>query len=45
MKRVITTEKIPIKLWLDEINEGTLTQAKNLVEITVKLTPLGVVKG
>ncbi len=30
MKQIITTEKIPIKLWLDDIEEGALQQAKNL---------------
>lgn len=33
MKKVIDTEKIPIKLWLDEIDENTLTQAKNLANL------------
>ena len=33
MKSVITTEKIPIKLWLDEINENTLAQARNLANL------------
>ena len=30
MKKVISTEKIPIKMWLDDIEEGALEQAKNL---------------
>jgi tRNA-splicing ligase RtcB len=30
MKREITTEKIPIKLWLDDIEERALEQARNL---------------
>ncbi len=30
MKKVITSERIPIKLWLDNIEEGALQQAKNL---------------
>lgn len=33
MKTVITTEKIPIKLWLDDIEAGALTQAKNLANL------------
>lgn len=33
MKKVITTEKIPIKLWLDELDEDTLKQAKNLANL------------
>ena len=34
MKKVITTEKIPIKLWLDEIEEGAIKQAKNLANLS-----------
>lgn len=30
IKKIITSEKIPIKLWLDEIEEAALTQTKNL---------------
>ena len=30
MKNIITTEKLPIKLWTNEIKEGALRQAKNL---------------
>jgi len=30
MVREITTEKLPIKLWIDELEEGALEQAKNL---------------
>ena len=33
MKRVISTEKAPIKLWLDEIEDGALRQAKNLANL------------
>lgn len=33
MKKVIDTERIPIKLWLDEIDENTLQQAKNLANL------------
>ena len=33
MKQVITSEKHPIKLWLDDIEEGTLAQAKNLANL------------
>ena len=32
-KNVITTEKIPIKLWLDDIEDGALDQAKNLANL------------
>ena len=37
MKKVITTERIPIKLWLDEVDEGTLIQAKNLANLPFAL--------
>ena len=33
MKKVISTEKKPIKLWLDDIEAGALTQAKNLANL------------
>jgi hypothetical protein len=33
MKKVINTEKKPIKMWLDNIEEGTLEQAKNLANL------------
>jgi len=33
MKKVISSEKIPIKLWLDDIEEGALDQAKNLANL------------
>ncbi len=33
MKKVISSEKIPIKLWLDDIEEGALEQAKNLANL------------
>jgi tRNA-splicing ligase RtcB len=33
MKKVISTERIPIKLWLDDIEEGTLAQARNLANL------------
>lgn len=31
--REITTEKIPIKMWLEEIEDGALEQAKNLANL------------
>lgn len=31
--RVLSTEKIPIKLWLDDIEAGALRQAKNLANL------------
>ena len=33
MKNVINTEQKPIKLWLEEIEEGALNQAKNLANL------------
>lgn len=33
MKKVISTEKIPLKLWLDDIEDGALAQAKNLANL------------
>lgn len=33
MKKVIATEKIPIKLWLDDLEDGALAQAKNLANL------------
>lgn len=33
MKQVITSEKQPIKLWLDDIEDGTLAQARNLANL------------
>ena len=32
--KVITTEKKPIKMWLDDIEDGALAQAKNLANLT-----------
>lgn len=33
MKQVISTERIPIKLWLDDIEEKALEQAKNVANL------------
>lgn len=33
MKKTITSERIPIKMWLDDIEEGALEQAKNLANL------------
>jgi len=33
MKQVISTEKRPIKLWLDDIEDGALDQTKNLANL------------
>ena len=31
--KVIATEKLPIKMWLDEVEDGALEQAKNLANL------------
>ena len=33
MKKVITTEKKPIKMWLDDLEESALQQAKNAANL------------
>ncbi len=33
MKKILSTEKIPLKLWLDDIEDGALQQAKNLANL------------
>ncbi|MFZ2882121.1 MAG: RtcB family protein [Candidatus Moraniibacteriota bacterium] len=33
MKQVISTERVPIKMWLGEIEQGALDQAKNLANL------------
>jgi tRNA-splicing ligase RtcB len=33
MQKIISTEKLPIKLWLDEPEEGALLQARNLANL------------
>lgn len=33
MQKVISTERVPIKLWLNDIEGGALTQAKNLANL------------
>jgi len=33
LRKVISTEKLPIKLWLDEAEEGAIAQAKNLANL------------
>ena len=33
MKKVIDTERVPIKLWLDDVDENTLYQARNLANL------------
>ena len=31
--KVIRTERLPIKMWLDEVEDGALAQAKNLANL------------
>lgn len=33
MQKIISSERIPIKLWLDEIEDGALNQARNLANL------------
>lgn len=33
MKQVVSTERLPIKMWLDDMEEGALEQAKNLANL------------
>ena len=33
MRKTLTTESIPVKLWLDDIDEGALQQARNLANL------------
>ncbi len=33
MKQVISSERLPIKMWLDDIEEGALEQAKHLANL------------
>jgi tRNA-splicing ligase RtcB len=34
MQKVILTEKLPIKLWLDELEDGALQQARHLANLS-----------
>lgn len=42
MQKVITTERIPIKLWLDDIEEGTLEQAKDLANLPIAFSHIAI---
>lgn len=33
MKQVISSERVPIKMWLDDMEEGAIAQAKNLANL------------
>ena len=42
MQKVISTEKIPIKMWLEDIEDGALEQAKNLANLPFAFKHLAV---
>lgn len=42
MKRVIDTERIPINLWLDDIEEGALEQAKDIANLPVSFSHIAI---
>ena len=42
MKRVIETERIPINLWLDDIEEGALKQAKDIANLPVSFSHIAI---
>jgi tRNA-splicing ligase RtcB len=33
MKKVITTERVPVKMWLDDVEDSALEQAKNIANL------------
>jgi len=33
MKKIISTETIPIKMWLEDLEDGALEQARNLANL------------
>ncbi|WP_340104137.1 RtcB family protein [Rhodohalobacter sp. 8-1] len=42
MKRVIETERIPINLWVDDIEEGALEQAKDIANLPVSFSHIAI---
>jgi tRNA-splicing ligase RtcB len=42
MKRVIKTERIPINLWLDDIEDGALNQAKDIANLPVSFSHIAI---
>jgi tRNA-splicing ligase RtcB len=42
MIKVITTERIPIKLWLEDIEEGALEQAKDLANLAIAFSHIAI---
>ncbi len=45
MKKVISTELRPIKLWLDDIEDGALAQAKNLANLPFVFRHIAIMLG
>ena len=41
--KVIDSGKIPIKLWLDDIDSGALEQAENLSNLHFALKPIDII--
>jgi tRNA-splicing ligase RtcB len=42
VKQEITTERIPIKLWLDDADEGTLEQARDLANLSIAFSHIAI---
>jgi len=42
MKKVIETERVPINLWLDDIEEGALQQAKDIANLPVSYSHVAI---
>jgi len=42
MQKEITTERVPIKLWLDDLEEGALQQARNLANLEIAFSHIAV---
>lgn len=42
MQKIISSEKLPIKLWLDDIEEGALRQAKNLANLDIAFSHIAI---
>lgn len=43
--KVIASEKIPVKMWLDDIDEGAKEQAKNLANLPFRGVFAGLLEG
>ena len=42
MQKEITTERVPIKLWLDDLEEGALQQARNLANLEIAFSHIAI---